>query len=30
MNGRTAWKAEGTGQTYKEYQEDRIKQAEDV
>jgi len=26
MNGRIAWKVERTGQTYKEYQEGRIKQ----
>ena len=30
MDGRIAWKVEGTGQTYKEYQEGRIKQAADV
>jgi predicted GIY-YIG superfamily endonuclease len=30
INGRVAWKAEGSGQTYKEYQEAQIKQVADV
>lgn len=30
INGRTAWKIEGTGQTYKDYQEARIRQVADT